>query len=277
MLSLIISGCATLSPGDIPHTKDQIPPNEIIPQLSCDTFGFRLDLDRETELDDSSGDDDKIDKPYTNIGIYFGNGIFLDSNLNLYVDVIKLLELEKLDYFHIKEISNNSNNFTEWVKDGNEYRQNQNGFFSSSIVMTRKNNIIYVDNPGLQSSGKIQIKENEISYEPTNLIGKLNIKKLKLNGDKVKYPGIINELSLKVKNDENGINIKSAKMLYMDNLQVRYSSHNKKYNFYTMVRSENKYVFYKSESVGFIIELQEDVIHVKNHGQEKKYKIIMEK
>ena len=42
-----------------------------------------------------------VDADYHYLGVYLGNGLFLDANKNLSINLVKLLGLDKENYFKI--------------------------------------------------------------------------------------------------------------------------------------------------------------------------------
>lgn len=271
LISLVVS-CATLSPEDIPNEDSLIDQDPITKTLTYDAFGFRVDLDREIEEKKIGDSIEKIEAEYSNVGVYYGNGLFMDSNLNFYIDVVKLLELDKLDNFTITEITN-SKNYNKWVKEGNKYSRMKYGLINNGLTLTKEEDHVLADYTGLKPSTKMTFTDNSIKFGSTGMLSAFQNFTVKMDDNFLYIQNSFTQLPLFVKKHPEAVNIKNERMLYKEGNKIFYTRHDKRHTFYTIVRSENSFAYLQNEENGIVIKYLDDTITIKSMGKERKYKV----
>ena len=101
LLIFTLAGCATQPPLPLPGERAPLGPLEA--QAVPEVYGLRVDVDRIPPGQDQLANDLKSAVPsapskdpsqYAWVGVYMGNGLFVDSNGNLAVDLYRLYKLE---------------------------------------------------------------------------------------------------------------------------------------------------------------------------------------
>lgn len=273
LLILLLFSCSTLNQKDIPTDDSLITLEDIQPTLTYDAFGLKVVLDRGTEIIEAAGDAIKAEKDFTDIGLYYGNGLFLDTNFNFYIDLVKLFSLDSNKNFTIKEIVKRGK-ASIWEKEDNEFSRLEYGLFITGKTFIQKDGYVDIEYRKNLSPQQMKVEEDEIRFQPAGLLNTFKHIVAEID-DEYLY---INdkEKPLYVGYDEDLLNIKENKMIYMEGDKIIYSNHSKSKIFLTMFRSENRVAILSNDKSGIVIEYQDDIISVNTNGDIKKYKVKIE-
>ncbi|MCP4135411.1 MAG: hypothetical protein GY754_30860 [bacterium] len=163
---ILLASCATLKQTDLPAHAGRVDfePQQV--KLDYDVFFLRIDLFRQTTMRSNTqthlDGNDTVPKPYHYIGVDIGNGIFFDANMNLSLDLLKLMQVDKNKDFKVIEKGDGIlSSDTEWIKNGSDATIDYGGFWGSEIEIEVKENGAVVK--GYQ---EIVVEPNKISYYP---------------------------------------------------------------------------------------------------------------
>jgi len=158
ILFILFSSCASLPKEMLPKEDEyvKIDPLEVRPAI--EPLLIRADIQRQQECTTNGSQTTCTSVPYHFMGVYLGNGIFLDYHRNLSLDIGLLLGLDKINDYTIKEtrkILFKEKEFST-VRKGKEIRVRSPGLFKErEVVMNLTNNGIL-----LKDGGRIVVDQN---------------------------------------------------------------------------------------------------------------------
>lgn len=107
-----------------PNNLEELEPLNL--EAGIEPYDLRIDVKRFTRTEETATLTESrtmtLKLPYTPIGFHIGNGIFVDTNFNVCLDVLKLFGLDTLDDFSIKRtFANPIVKSRHYVKEGDEF------------------------------------------------------------------------------------------------------------------------------------------------------------
>jgi hypothetical protein len=268
-------GCSTLKPGDIPDQSQWEEPQPLSANISADLFQFRLDLFREKNNAATStilitGDgtyketDDLV--PHHYLGIYAGNGLFIDINGNVGIDIIRLFGFDALRGFRLrKSLEGSSRTAEEFSRDGNVITIKEGGWGGDEIISRINDNSISLGAGGFFSPAEIVQKDQQIDFIPSGLFSsfrKANIRQAENR--------IYSSTNYRVEQPEpDRINLNSTHEIIREKDRILLNGRGR--TLMTIVKSGNRYVFFRSESYGSWIEKLPDKIRIYDNGSLTEY------
>ncbi len=175
----ILAGCASLPVG-VNQTKATAPAPLGL-SIGYDLGFLRVDLKRATHDElrfirepDGSGVMTlqpryvPVDNPYHHLVVDFGNGLIMDSNGNLTLDLLRLYHLGAARSFDITERFNNLLPAgAHLIKKGNSFERRGTGILVERLKAYTEGRVVQIDDgPALRHSRIVQ-SPGAISYEPS--------------------------------------------------------------------------------------------------------------
>ncbi len=272
--AVLLASCATLGPGDFPAPAELVEPETPRIEAAFDLYQLRLDINRTVPEEnptiainkDGTHRSAAQASPYHFLGADIGNGLFVDFNGNLCVDLVRLAGLDRLDSFRLTRVSGGiPDGAAEYVKKGGSI------FISDDPLGRKKIEIVTEDNTISVSTSKyfapkelIRVKK-EIRLHPSGFFSNFRQTYARdtggvvifSNGGRVEEwdPGVI------LINDTHSVSRDGDRLLYKTGRRV----------LMTIVRSRDRVVFFTSPEQGFYVDLPPGRIVIHRDGKTTEY------
>ncbi len=253
LIAVFLSGCSSLDKASIndPSKHRELEALTVIP--SYDVFLVRTDLIRsthtETRTTTVNGQTQTttvtVPDPYHYLCVNFGNGIFIDRNDNIYIDIMEFYGMDKNAF----NITHQMNSFGKpevyYKKAGNVFTREGKGLFSNKTTADISGNNVAIDE-GFFGGGKavITVTENEIVCDPKGILKWGKSKILKTGDSSVLFP--VFGKDLEIRKDDSGNVIVGE-----DNLKIESSGKQLKFIFRGLFKKEIIHYFIRTET-GFV-------------------------
>lgn len=270
-LNFLIS-CTSLSKNDIPLEKDLEKLNPLELRLGFDVIDVKLDMIRsELEYLCDSPPCTKIADRH-NIGIYLGNGIFLDAHLNLTLDLVDYFQLKDKDFsFQILD----GNVTTKVQKNAKEVNIEDDSFFERRYKAAFTEKGAKLDPDSILFQKDIFVEPNRILFDPRDVVvigtSKSGVEKVSETKSRM--------VTRATKPIE--IELQSNKVLIGDRFVIEYANEKihitkkstSKDVHYTLLKSKGKVVFFNNQDLqGFYFTIQgNNVLVFEAMGTKKNY------
>jgi hypothetical protein len=288
LITLAFSYCATLDVKDIPSSAETIAfePQKI--EIGYDVTLLRIDLQRQyttqsqtVTTTDAQGKTHTTVKqvqvavPYHYLGVDMGNGIFLDANMNLSLSLHKLLGLRNDQNFTI--VRHGRGLFSAdatFSKRGNQLTIDYGGLFSSPTEIEFTTQGAHFKGGILSADQDIIVEKNRITYDPHGLFDGWSKSYITAVGSSAQIPGFWKDTAIN-KNKDGSINLGESLVVRHEGKRIifRYAGWFGSEHIYTMVRSQNRIVYYDENMNGVLIELTDKGAKTKTAGGETEYTI----
>jgi hypothetical protein len=270
-------GCSTLKPGDIPDQSQWEEPEPLSANIGVDIFQFRLDLLRERRDDTASTTtvliteegtykekEDFISHHY--LGVYVGNGLFIDINGNVGIDIIRLFGLDSLKGFRLRKSSGNSLYTTEeFRREGNTITIKEGGWGGDEIVCKINDNSFSLRSGDFFSPDEIVQKDQRIDFIPSGLLSAFRKATIRQTGNR-----IYSSTNYRVEQPESDrINLNSSHEIIREKDRILFTGRGR--ILMTIVKSGNRYIFFRSKSYGSWVEKLPDKIRIYDQGSLTEY------
>lgn len=283
---VILCGCATLDVKDIPAPTDTIAfePQKI--EISYDVTLLRIDLLRQyttqsqtVTTTDAQGKTQTVVKqvqvpvPYHYLGVDMGNGIFLDANQNLSLNLLKLLGLKPDQDFTITRRGRGL--FAQdatFTKKGNRLTIDYGGLFSSPTEIEFTPQGAHFKGGILSSDQDIIVGKNRITYDPHGIFEEWSQSYITSVGSSAQIPGFWKDTQIN-KNKDGSINLGESLVVRHEGKRIvfRFAGWFGSEHKYAMVRSQNRIVYYDDDMDGVLIEVSGDSVKTKTSAGETEY------
>jgi hypothetical protein len=267
-------GCASLQPGDIPPESAWEEPEPLRLEMDADVFLIRLDLLRENKdsanstiiVTDGSYKREERLVPYHYLGSYVGNGLFLDINGNVVVDIIRLFGFDGEYAFKLRKIKDGALDVPQDVsRAGRTITINEGGWADSDIVVQIEEGGFSLAVSALFPPDKIAAVEDGLDYLPSGFFSEFRKASIRQDGDITR-----GSTGYRVeRKDENRLDLNGSHEIVRENNTIILKSRGSV--ILTMVKSANRYVFFHSESYGSWIEKLPDRIRISDRGSVTEY------
>jgi hypothetical protein len=285
-LCLLILGCGTNIKQLIPNETEQVAFDPFKIELGYDIYCLRIDINRQyvtstKETTDPKGNVESetvmTPKPYHYIGIYIGNGIFIDANLNISLNIMRFFNLEEKN--HVVITAKTSQLFspeTRFEKKGNIVTIRQPGFMS----MPEERRITLADKGAHFEGGfflgeqDIIIGDDEITYDPHAIIRDWYLTRVIKTEHGAKIPGFWSDYEI-TKNEDGSVTLGKYLLMTIEGNKMiltitDFFGFSRKY---TIIKSPSRMVFYKEDFTGFTVDISDTKIVEKANGIETTYSI----
>ncbi len=286
IIILAVSGCATLSKSDLPAQSDII---EFEPQkidIAYDVMLMRIDLRRQTTTQtrtvtttDSQGRSStrtetyEVPVAYHYLGVDLGNGIFLDANMNLSLNLFQLLGLGKdQDFTIVKKGRGWFGSDTTFTRTGSRLTIDFGGLFSSKMEVELKENNARFKGGILSNDQEISVENGRITYDPHGMFEGWGKSYITTTGSSASIPGFWKDTAIN-KNKDGSINLGDALVVRHEGKKIdfRYAGWFGTEYVFTMVRTKNRIVYYDNRMNGVMIEFAGDRVKTKSNAGEEEY------
>ena len=287
--ALLACGCASLKKGDIPPESQWEKTQPLTLEMTADIFQVRLDLFREKEVNPFStgasastqagsssvttvpgtykSKSDLV--PHHYLGTYIGSGLFIDINGNIGVDIIRLFGLDTAKAFKLHRTQKgNIDAPAEVSRESDTITINDGEWKSDDVVTKIENEGLSIRTSRFFSPDKIVFGKNKIEFIPSGLLSGLRTSYVQQDGDFTR-----GSTTYRVEmTDENKINLNGAYEIIREENKIIIKSRNNSSPLYTIVKTGNRYVFFRSESYGSWIQMTDDAkITISNSGSITEY------
>jgi hypothetical protein len=194
--------------------------------------------------------------PFHYIGADLGNGIFIDANFNISLDILKLLKLKNVENLKITEINKGFiDKETNYLKKGNKITIHYSGLFSSDTKIKLHDKGATFKGGLLSSDQDVIVEENQITYDPHGMFGSWHKSYIQQTESGAKIPGFWKDLELIQVSDDK---VKLGNMMSVKRrgnkilIKVEGMLFDKEF---TLMRSANRVVFLNEDNEGFRLDL----------------------
>ncbi len=279
--TVLFFACGTLDKEKINNPDIRVQPDNLNLKMDYDAYKLRVDLVRmekpKEEIEEDTSSEDKL-MLYHNIGVRFGNGIFLDYNGNLGVDLIEFYNIDE-DYFRL--VKNKAGGFKDYIftRNGEDFSMVRTGLFnvSETVLFMEDEKRIRVSSAAFGTGMDIIWTDKKILASVRGFNAKL------------KSAGVfkISDLVYQMSDDWNKysfVKTDNKTITYGDKLTItreddqivfRYSGLFGSRKTYWFFRTENGFYFYDKDFQGVRAEKKDDVISV-YENERLKYTVTIE-
>jgi hypothetical protein len=282
----LLFGCATLQEKDIPGPGETVPMAPQKLEISYDVMLLRIDLNRQyttqtktvTTTDaqgrtQTSVQQVRVPVSYHYLGVDMGNGLFLDANMNLTLNLHSLLGLGKNQNFTIvrkgRGLFSSDATFT---RQGNGLTIDYGGLFSSPTEITFSERGAHFKGGILSNEQDILVEKTRITYDPHGIFDDWSKSYILAVGTSAQIPGFWKDTAIN-KNKDGSINLGESLIVKHEGNRIifRYAGWFGSEHIYTMVRAKNKVVYYDENMHGVMIEFSDSYVKTTTGDGETEY------
>jgi hypothetical protein len=277
---ILALGCATLQPGDIPAESRWETPKPLNLEISADVYQIRLDLLREridartSTVIVASGSYKQQSEEFVSqhyLGAYIGNGFFLDVNGNIAIDVIRLLGFDEAYAFKLHRTESGVLDVPrEAEREGKTITLTAGSLIASSVTTRIEEDGYSIKTSDFFSPDKIVFSDNKIEYIPSGLFSMFRTDSIQQEGSLAR-----SSTNFRIEQiDENRLNVNGSCEIIREANKIVLMSRG--FPLITMVKSGDRYVFFRSNSYGSWIEKLPDKIRISDNGSITEYSYTVE-
>ncbi|MDR2588326.1 MAG: hypothetical protein LBC67_02760 [Spirochaetales bacterium] len=276
----LAAGCATLEKGAIPEESLWEEPEPLEAGLATDIFQLRLDLVRERGGAASSSTTSTIlvqndgtyktegaYVPHNYLGVYIGNGLFIDINGNIGVDLIRLFGFDRKRSFRLTRTRKGSLDAAqEYIRDGNSVIIKKGGWGSGELKCTiSPEGISLSSSTPFFSPDQIRREEEGLSFVPSGLFSNFRSSSIKEAGGLFHTSTTCSLESL----GPDNFNVNSTHEIIREKNKILIRTRAR--TLFTMVKSGDRYVFFISQSQGSWVEKKGNKLIISDSGSLTEY------
>lgn len=265
-------GCATLNREDIPRPDELQELEPLKAEPAYDVYLLRIDLMRQyteyvTTTTDSQG---RIVQqrhitpvPYHYIGVDLGNGIFLDANMNLSLNLIELMKLRNRKSFRFVFKSDSAFGEKRTIsRQGDHVVIDYGGLFSSKTDIDLRPNGATFRGGVLSSDQDINVLEDRIVYDPHSIFGSWRETGIIKTESGARIPGFWHDTEIELHNGVvqlgSGLTIEGGQK----EIIFRFSRWFFSDKVYRYLRSDKRIMFFNDDLHGVQIDFLPDRIRI---------------
>ena len=276
LIAVFAVSCATLKPGDIPDRSAWLEPEEPRIRPAVDVFQLRLDLERTVANEDPTFivNKDGTYKTITDIvpdhylGVDIGNGLFVDFNGNLCVDVIRLAGLDARPSFRLKRISKgNADGAAEYIKEEGAITIVEDDAGRRKVEAAVEEGKALVSTSRFFQPKEIFWNEKEVRLHPAGFLSEFRKSHIRAQGAKIIFS---NGYGVE-KSAQGTVMLNNYRVVTKDGDKILYKIGNRV--LMTMVRSKDRAVFYRTDKQGFYVDLLPGRIAIYSDGGTTEYSL----
>ncbi|MEQ9366823.1 MAG: hypothetical protein RIF32_21465, partial [Leptospirales bacterium] len=250
---------ASLDVQDLPPAEQRVELEALRVEPAYDVYALRVDLFRRTSrvvvqnADGSMGTREQP-LPYHYVGASLGNGLFLDANMNLSLDIVRLAGLEASRGFRIETTTGGvMARSTTIARSGDEAVVSRAGFFAGDSKATFHPGGVSLQGGWLSGRQEITVADHEIVYDPFGVFGNWSQTRVRRVENGVEIPGLWSGSRVLLLNDE---------VRFGGNLSIQYEGRQLRLVFSglfgdrgkTLTRSRNRLAFFDDNLRGFTVD-----------------------
>ena len=166
-----LSSCAGVDKTLIEDSSLRVSPKPLILKTKPEVYLLRADLVRNTQtVDDDHENFQKEDMNYHFVGVSFGNGLFLDYNQNLSVDLIEFFDLDDKSFSITEKKAGIVGNQTKYVRDGESFTLTRNSLAPWKMRTSIKENEINIALGVFRTGIDITWEKNELIFKALGVV-----------------------------------------------------------------------------------------------------------
>lgn len=282
----LFAGCMTIKKITIPDEAERLELQPLQAAAGYDVYQLRIDIVRQTTTKTETVTDSKgvtstktitENKPYHYLGVYLGNGLFLDANLNLGLDLIRLLHLEDRQNFTlIRKIPNLFQSQVIYKKEGNlitiEYRPAIMGI-KQTITLNDKG--AKIKGGFLQADQDITENASEIVYDPHGIFGEWSVLRLLKKENGAEIPGFWENMAV-VKNADGTVTLPKYMKFEIAGREIVLKLSDIfgiVHKTYRLIMTNDSILFFDEHNWGILIEIYTDGLKVDWGSHQEYYEI----
>lgn len=275
LLLIVLSGCATLGLSDIPQQSDLLELKAPEISIGFDIYLLRIDLNRQhtTQMSTSPESDGRMSPqtttapvPYHYLGVNLGNGVFLDANMNLSLNLLELLDIDKDDSFKIVEKGKGwFGRDTTWIKEGNEVSIDYGGLLMRKRSITIRENGVVFKRGLIAGEQEILVEPSRITFDPHGILGEWSKSHIEATPTGAMIPGFWRDTPISTVRKDGSIALGNNLSLRLEEKALRfsYSGWFGADTNYTLCRSKNRVIYIDEKNRGLLIDIMEGRVLVR--------------
>lgn len=267
--AVFFTGCTSLDKELLQEPKnfEELEPLKLEPGI--EPFDLRIDVKRQSRTESAASQTEArsmtVELPYSPVGFHIGNGIFVDTNFNVCLDVLELFGLDALDDFTIQQtFANAMKKPLRYAKEGDEFvltvgkgggKRIEADFGEGEIEVERT--------PG--SNYEIVREDDELAIVPTGVLTGIEKHTITGGDDEYRLKKPLKKIYI-TKNkgtlsfgDEFSVEMRGNAVIitYLNREEFR------------LVRVGGDFYFFDKSYIGFRISREGNVISVSEKGREQ--------
>lgn len=280
LIMLWLQSCSTLNIAELSKPSNLQQMDSLNLKTGYELYKLRIDLIRNTTTEtvgtssgrNASTTTQTVDVPYHFLGVYLFDGVFLDLNNNLSVNVIHLLNNNGDGDFEIRQKTKfkEKSPFTYAVtRQGNSATCEQKSLIGKNISdISFSDNKVTIEGKGLSRDQDIILNPNGIVYDPHGIFGKLSRTEIVKTNYGLIVPRFGKDIEFTqpyyntIELDRN-TTVKS----YGDKIEFIYTGLFGSKTIYTLLKLKDGYVFYDKKKRGVRIKLINNQVFVEENGK----------
>ncbi len=271
LILFLVCGCATISAEDIPTLAERQDFEPLKIELAYELYGLRIDVRRQTTTTTTTTTDSKgntvtqtqtVNVPYHYIGVDLGNGLFLDANGNLSLNILSLLGKSNRDDFAITQKSTGLLSRDIVYEKNSDLAIVKRGGLAGTTEITVHQDGATFHGGFLKSEQDIIVKEDEIIYDPHGIFGSWSIARVEKTPDGARVPNFWKDGEI-IFNSSTEVELSTGLVLSNSgtSLELIFSGLFGMKSVFTMVRSGGKIAFFnEAQNHGFVVEISDNQI-----------------
>jgi hypothetical protein len=258
---ILLWGCASFDKTfiDNPVNRQALEPLDL--DMGYEPYHLRLDLIRNTENPPLAASDDKPknnNTSFTNVSYHylvlkFGNGIMLDYNRNLFVDLPSFYQLDqKKNYKILQQPTGFGNIDMLFSKKGTTFTRKDSHLLGNKTEVVFQENKVTINEGFLRTKFEILTTADSVFITSGGFFGFLgDAKIIKLSEDKYELPGLAKDTIFEQVNPSTIRMDKILEVTQAENLiTFKYAGFFGRDNVYHFIKTANGFVFYDEKYRG---------------------------
>ena len=267
LLLISLPGCATLGREELLNQAEllELAPPKI--SIDFDVYLLRIDLNRQytTQMSTSTESDGRMSPqttsaplPYHYLGVNLGNGVFLDANMNLSLNLTEILGFGKNDSFRIVEKGKGwFGRDTTWIKEGNEVSIDYGGLLTRKRSITIRENGAVFKRGILAGEQEILVEPSRITFDPHGILGDWSKSHIEATPTGAVIPGFWHNTPVSTMLEDGSIALGNSLSVRLEGKALRfsYSGWFGAETSYRLYRSRNRIVYADEKNRGLLIDI----------------------
>lgn len=201
VLLVFLASCATLDSALIEDESQRTELEDLRLEMDAEVFHLRADLIRQTveeksttlSLSGAGSEEEEIsDVPYHYAGIRFGNGIYLDYNQNLSVDLVEFYNLDAGDFTVVQKL-NSADLFApaiEYKLMGSEFIRAEKAILGHKTTVSLSGSPIVVEEGLFKTRIELFLHDDKLICKPDGVFGFLGKAEIEKTEEGLAIPGL---------------------------------------------------------------------------------------
>jgi hypothetical protein len=267
--AVVISGCTSMDKELLQDPKNFEELEPLTLEAGIEPYDLRIDVKRQTREEKAAGLTESrsmtVELPYTPIGFNIGNGIFVDTNFNICLNVLELYGIDELEDFSIsRTFANAMVKPQHFEKEGDRFTLTAGSAGNKKLEATFQDDAIeIIRSPG--SNYEIVEEDGELAIIPLGVIKAIETHTI--SGEEGEY---------RVKKPLKKIYVTTTKegVSFGDYFTVDIRGNAMVFTFlnreqFRLIRIQDDYYFFDKSYIGFKVSREGNTISVTEKSREK--------